>query len=221
MGKKIGAVFLFLTAISGITVLVRPNNGEQDKVVIVLIIAGLVFAGIKLWMSSSKSKNNEADNFTQQSEKRKVNEEKKYKRNHFFFGKHMAGLPVAQGASCNVFFDHDCVKIDVAGNEFTIQKSKVSDVAIKTDVEIQNAYVSSVGGAVGGAVLFGPLGAIVGGRAKKKQSKTYDYYFIITYKKDNDVAYVSFKVATAFTGSQIVREFQTYQQQNGKQRIEL
>lgn len=44
-------------------------------------------------------------------------------------------------------------------------------MCIKTDKEIQQQYVSSVGGAVGGAVLFGPLGAITGGRAKKKTVK--------------------------------------------------
>ncbi len=42
---------------------------------------------------------------------------------------------------------------------FELEKSKITDMCIKTDKEIQQQYVSSVGGAVGGAVLFGPLGA--------------------------------------------------------------
>ncbi|MEH2944892.1 hypothetical protein VSQ32_19130 [Lachnospiraceae bacterium KK002] len=54
---------------------------------------------------------------------------------------------------------------------FELEKSKITDMCIKTDKEIQQQYVSSVGGAVGGAVLFGPLGAITGGRAKKKTVK--------------------------------------------------
>ena len=37
---------------------------------------------------------------------------------------------------------------------FELEKSKITDMCIKTDKEIQQQYVS-----VGGAVLFGPLGA--------------------------------------------------------------
>jgi len=51
-----------------------------------------------------------------------------------------------------------------------------------------------VGGAIGGAMLFGTLGAMVGGRAKEKQSKVVEYYFIITYLKDDGVGHLSFRV---------------------------
>jgi len=52
------------------------------------------------------------------------------------------------------------------------------------DVNVQQQYVSSIGGAVLGGALFGVAGAAVGGRAKKKEIKSVDTWLIITYKED-------------------------------------
>lgn len=67
-------------------------------------------------------------------------------------------------------------------------------MCIKTDTEIQQQYISSVGGAVGGAVLFGPLGAMIGGRAKKKTIKNEVHrYLIITYQSP-EIKYIGFEI---------------------------
>ena len=71
-------------------------------------------------------------------------------------------------------------------------KEKIVDITIKKDIEIQKQYVSSVGKAVGGAIMFGTLGAIIGGRTKTKKTYDIDYYFIITYIKENQPEYISF-----------------------------
>lgn len=108
--------------------------------------------------------------------------------------KHMAGLPIAEGAE---IFVYRCkAKIIFERNQDTIELdiSKVRDILIKTDVEIQKSYVSSAGGAVGGYVLFGPLGAIIGGRAKEKKSTTIEKYLIFAYEKDNELDYISMEV---------------------------
>lgn len=107
---------------------------------------------------------------------------------------HMAGLPLGQGAKCDIYLCEEKVVFQKDANTFNLYFDKVLDVTTKTDVEIQKQYVSSVGGAVGGAVLFGPLGAIVGGRAKEKKSKTENTYLIYTYEKDGNVDYISFEV---------------------------
>ncbi len=55
--------------------------------------------------------------------------------------------------------------------------------------------VSSVGGAIAGGVMFGPLGAIIGGRAKNKKVKTVTRYFIITYINDQEeIKYIGFDI---------------------------
>lgn len=114
------------------------------------------------------------------------------------YGSHMAGLPLAEGTFCNIHEYCDKFIFKATGGEFTLAKDKVTDVTVKTDAEITSQYVSSVGGAVAGAVLFGPLGAIVGGRAKKKKSKTVYRYLIFTYLKGDSVDYISFDVTAAY-----------------------
>ncbi|MEQ6357888.1 hypothetical protein ABNX05_25150 [Lysinibacillus sp. M3] len=108
--------------------------------------------------------------------------------------KHMAGLPIAEGAE---MFVYRCKgKVVFERNQDTIELGidKVKDILIKTDVEIQKSYVSSAGGAVGGYVLFGPLGAMIGGRTKEKKSTNIEKYLIFSYEKDGDTAYISMEV---------------------------
>lgn len=108
--------------------------------------------------------------------------------------KHMAGLPIAEGAEIFVYRCKD--KIIFERNQDTIELdiSKVRDILIKTDVEIQKSYVSSAGGAVGGYVLFGALGAIIGGRTKEKTSTITEKYLIFAYEKGNELDYISMEV---------------------------
>lgn len=61
-------------------------------------------------------------------------------------------------------------------------------------MEISKQYVSSIGGAVGGALLFGPVGAVIGGRAKQKKSKNVTNYLIITYTDNNEIKYLGFEI---------------------------
>lgn len=111
---------------------------------------------------------------------------------------HAVGLPVAENLSCTLKYMEDCIKIEVGTTEFNLNLNKIIDMTITSDVEIQNHYSSSIGGAVGGAILFGPLGAMVGGRSKKKQSKVTTYFFVITYNSNNEVKYISFYVGSSF-----------------------
>lgn len=88
----------------------------------------------------------------------------------------------------------------------TLMREKITDMVIKTDTEIQKQIVSSTGGAIAGAVLFGPLGAIIGGRAKT--IKTHTSYLIITYKDDNgDLAYIGFDTKGSLKQFKLINEF--------------
>lgn len=107
-----------------------------------------------------------------------------------------SGLPIASGTSCSVKLNENVMSIESSGTVFNISIDKITDISIKTDREIQTAqhYVSSSGGAIAGALMFGIPGALVGGRAKKKKTTTvtYSHFMIVTYKKDDTVAYVAF-----------------------------
>lgn len=120
---------------------------------------------------------------------------------------HQAGLPLAEGVKCTITKENDKFRIISGGNEFSLSKEKLTDICVKTDVEIQSQYVSSVGGAIAGGMVFGPLGAIVGGRAKEKKKTVTEYYLIFTYCSNSNICYASFKVEDAMKAREWEKEF--------------
>ena len=122
-------------------------------------------------------------------------------------GKHITGLPIAEGVLCNVKYLADRIEIIQGGNTFNLNLSKITDITTTTDKEIQKQYVSSVGGAVGGAVLFGPLGAMIGGRVKEKNNTIITNYLIITYMDDDQVKYISFEYNFSMDVMMFIKKF--------------
>lgn len=101
----------------------------------------------------------------------------------------------------------DRVLLETSGTSFNLSFDKLTDVASKTDKEIQTAtttqqqYVSSAGRAVAGYMLLGPVGAAIGGRARKKQvsatttiSTPETYYMFFTYIDNQEVKCIALEV---------------------------
>lgn len=137
-----------------------------------------------------KSKDIERDEIKKNEE-----ENKQYEETHLK-AIHQAGLPLANGIDCLIGYEDGKFNFNGSGNSFNLSFDKITDICIKTNTEIQKQYVSSIGSAVAGGVVFGTLGAIVGGRAKEKKSTTITEYLIFTYLKDGIIDYISFDVTT-------------------------
>ena len=122
---------------------------------------------------------------------------------------HVYGLPVAEGLFCTISFFKDYIEFISGTTHVTLSNDKITDMCIKSEAEIQQQYVSSIGGAVGGAMLLGPIGAMIGGRAKKKTTKNTNSYLIITYKnKDNALDYIGLNISDCvWQISKLVGEF--------------
>jgi hypothetical protein len=120
---------------------------------------------------------------------------------------HMAGLPIVEGAQCFIYLCNDKVIFERNEMNFNLLANKITDVMIKTDTEIQKSHVSSIGGAIGGAVLFGTLGAIIGGRSKEKTSKIESKYLIFSYDKEGITDYISFDVTKEIDAYKFVDYF--------------
>lgn len=121
---------------------------------------------------------------------------------------HVNGLSIPENTLCEIYSYPERIEIKANGTLFKLEKLRLNDVCIKTDVEIQSQFVSSIGGAIGGAVLFGTLGAMIGGRARNKKSKTIHNYLIFTYAKDNEVKYIGFDATNALSKAlDFVNEF--------------
>ncbi len=146
-----------------------------------------------------------------------------HKQSRTLPGKHQAGLPLAQDAYCMILMEDDCFKISGSGNEFELKKAKMTELTVKTDAEIQRQYVSSIGGAVAGGMIFGPLGAIVGGRAKEKKTTLVTHYLIFTYRSNDEVNYISFEIYRGYLSKaqKWCKEFHNRMAGNSNSSIEL
>lgn len=107
--------------------------------------------------------------------------------------KHVSGLNVRPGAACDITIKLDKVNINSQGVTFVINKSKIVDVSIQKDISNCRQAVSSAGGALAGGLVFGVVGAAIGGRTKVKNIKSTNKYVVLTYNKDDDVSYIVFE----------------------------
>lgn len=133
---------------------------------------------------------------------------------------HTVGLPLPEGVNCKLYLCEDKIVIEGNNVAFNLQKEKIIDVSIKTNTEIQKAYVSSAGGAVAGALLFGPLGALVGGRTKQRRSIKVTKYLIFTYEKEGNPDYMAFDIKQSFKAAKFVKHFQKNIEEHRK-KVEL
>ena len=134
---------------------------------------------------------------------------------------HVNGLPIPENVLCEVFSYPDRIDFKSGTTEIKLPKEKITDISIKTDTEIQQQLVSSAGGAIAGAMLFGSLGAIIGGRVKTKKVKTTTNYLIITYKSENELKYIGFDIQNnPSSADTLVKEFQKSNSASGV-KIEL
>ena len=120
---------------------------------------------------------------------------------------HFNGLPIAENTMTQIFSCPNEYEFLANNTSFKLDKSKVQDISITNDVEIQKSYSSSVGGAIGGAVLFGPLGAMIGGRAKEKTSRIIRNYLIFTYSDNNEIKYIAFNCSSIKIANKFIKEF--------------
>lgn len=135
--------------------------------------------------------------------------------------KHVAGLSISENTDCDVFYCKDDIVIESSGLSYNLPHDRVTDICIKTETEIHSSYVSSIGGAIGGAVLFGPIGAVIGGRVKEKKKKENKKILIFTYTKDNNVQYLGF-YCEGITSEQKASKFvKIFKQGNNKEKVSI
>lgn len=115
--------------------------------------------------------------------------------------KHINGLPIAENMDCTITSADDQFIFSSGSMHFELDKSKITDICVNTEQEIQEQYVSSVGGAVGGAMLFGTLGAMIGGRAKKKKVKDETHHYLIITYQSPDVKYIGFEIGFSLSSA--------------------
>ena len=56
-------------------------------------------------------------------------------------------------------------------------------------------------------MLFGPIGAMIGGRTKEKTSRTIHSYLIFTYTNNNEIKYIAFDCTGNRNVHNLIKEF--------------
>ncbi len=111
--------------------------------------------------------------------------------------KHVSGLPMHEGIDCRVIFVDDSIIImaeEGGSKQFRLAYNKIVDFQIPCEKDLRPVMVSSAGGAIAGARLFGTPGAMIGGRIQRYNFEKIEYSFIVTYKKDDDLADLHFRL---------------------------
>ncbi|WP_099205655.1 hypothetical protein [Scatolibacter rhodanostii] len=189
-GKKIAGIILL--CITSFVLVVELARGTLDLVETLPIT--IIFMIIGLILLVSKSKKQKEEKLIQNQERNKIKSKEALERGTTLYLKHATGLPLAEGTFCTLTVNLDGFNIAGGGADFKLSKEKITVVDIVSDVDVQKHYVSSAGGAVGGAILFGGLGALVGGRTKEKTSTSITNYLIINFLKDNQINNISFEI---------------------------
>lgn len=181
----------FFTAMLAIIYFAMPSSQEESGIFTILGVIMAIFT-ILLFRPTKKDKQKKAARMIKHQENLKT-----------CAMKHVNGLPIAENINCNITSTDDKFIFSSGTMHFELDKSKITDMCIKTDTEIHQQYVSSIGGAIGGAVLFGPLGAMLGGRAQKKTVKHETHnYLIITYQS-SEIKYIGFEIGRSMASANI------------------
>lgn len=133
----------------------------------------------------------------------------------------VGGLDLAAGSICSAVCSPESISFSASGQTFSLSPSKLIDVSVMTPQEIQTQYVSSVGGAIAGGILLGPIGAALGGSAQKKKTKIVRQYLIFAYQADSEVKYIVFDVTSAPQNGKKISKIYAYLKKNENKQVSL
>lgn len=127
--------------------------------------------------------------------------------NHGVFP-HVSGLPIAGNMMCELCSYPDRLEFISGSANIALARNKITDICVRSETEIQKQIVSNPGGAIAGALMFGAVGAVIGGKLQTKKQKTTTFYLIITYIKDqNELSCIVLNSTQSFSAHKFVKEF--------------
>lgn len=109
---------------------------------------------------------------------------KKVKNEMVTLGNLVEGVPVPQNSDLSIKLTPGVLTITGSGQEFEIDVSKLTLIDLKSDVEMEKIIQQSAPGMIIGAVTFGVIGAMIGGRVKTKEKRTVNHFLLISYLSD-------------------------------------
>ena len=200
----IGIIIFALLSLLFLLLIAFPDQESVDsapffKVMFALNLiftASLVFTLIKFFKNDAPRSDKSSEKEVSSNYDEKLREIKRMNDSRVLLRLrlvHLSGLPIPEGVPCKARTYKDRIEFISGTTNISLSRSKITDVRVMKADEIQKQSVSSVGGAVMGAVLLGPIGAVIGGRAKQKKIHNKTHCLLVTYYgKDNTMATIAF-----------------------------
>lgn len=104
---------------------------------------------------------------------------KEYKPREYAGLVHLAGLPIPENVPCLMLYMDDRLLFLWENKTVRLNLTQIQNMAFTFEFQTQDHLTSSIGSAVVGGMLAGPIGAAIGGRTKKRQTTTHKRYLII------------------------------------------
>lgn len=156
------------------------SNGDSVITILLMLLFGVLYispiVAVILYLKS-RAKRKEA------IKKEKEKEAEKYSAYISGIVKHSGGLPMAKGIMINFFMSNEKLTFVKDNQEISLDRSKILNADL---VSGKNAKQEVMMGAMAGSMVVDPLyGAIYGSMLAKHK------YLVITYKKDDEVRFIS------------------------------
>lgn len=108
-----------------------------------------------------------------------------------------------------LYDNHLTIKVAFGKQEATLNYSQITDVFYGLETEIVEKSKSVIGRAVAGGLLFGGVGAVVGGLSGTgtKEKKERRFYFIISYTSSTgEDKFIQFEDTRLYKGAKVAGE---------------
>lgn len=117
----------------------------------------------------------------------------------------LSNLP--KGVQCGIYAENDVLLMQQmyakGSTSYNLQFSQITNIGLVAEQEIVEKGRSVVGRGMIGGLVFGSIGAIVGGLSgvPNKETKETTYYLAVNYKATDsgEISSITFKVSPIFT----------------------
>ena len=119
-----------------------------------------------------------------------------------------------------LYDDHLIIKSPVLKQEIKLSYDQITDVYYGLETEITQVNKSVIGRAVAGGLMFGGVGAVVGGLSGTgtKDKKERHFYFIISYGEDK---FIQFEDTRLYRGAKVAAQLKKLCNIDNSKNIEL
>lgn len=197
------------------------------KEVFQLVVTGIIIIAVSYVLYSLLSPT--------EQEKRRIKKETKEKETEkrLYYSKqyqeissslswvHLYGLPVSELAVCDVWECKNCL-VFYCGHPYVLNYSKIINAEYMSQTEVTKHYYDDATGAIAGGLMFGPIGALIGGGTEVDEETKYRYFVRITYKSENGTNDVLFNVTDAqYSAKNFVRTIKKHINYSDRSAVDL